>query len=244
MTSILLTDAATELQASEFDSVHSCLILAPHPDDESLGCGGLIALLRKTGKDVFVVFTTDGSLSHPSSKKYPAEALATLRREEAISALSVLGVPEDAVFFFAKKDGSLPAAGEEKFEQNANQLHLLITLLQPDLVLVPYENDPHRDHRATWQMLAHAHNNINAEYRTLEYMVWLMVRGEDNDMPAANTLRYLDIADYKGQKMEAVRKHISQTTRLIDDDPKGFVISDDMLRLFDTDKEYYIDRNL
>lgn len=244
MTTRLLTEAATELQRSEFDSVHSCLVLAPHPDDESLGCGGLIAMLRNGGKDVFVMFITDGSSSHPNSRRYPAAALAALRRSEAIAALYVLGVPEDAIFFFAKKDGALPAEGEEKFEHNANQLQLLITLLQPDLVLVPYEKDPHRDHRATWQMLFHANRRINAEYRTLEYMVWLMVRGENEDMPDAAALRYLTIIDYKAQKMEAIQEHLSQTTGLIDDDPKGFTISADMLSLFDTGKEYYIDRNL
>lgn len=244
MTTVLSTESATELAPSAFDAIHSCLVLAPHPDDESLGCGGLIALLREKGKDVFVVFTTDGSLSHPNSKKYPAPALAALRRSEAIAALSVLDVPEQAVFFFAKKDGSLPAEGEEKFEQNTNQLHLLITLLQPDLVLVPYEKDPHRDHRATWQMLMQANRNINAEYRILEYMVWLMVRGEATDMPPADSLCFLDISHYKAQKMEAIREHLSQITNLIDDDPKGFTISEDMLRLFDTDREYYINRSL
>lgn len=242
MTARQLIDTATEISPSEFDAVNSCLVLAPHPDDESLGCGGLIAMLRKHEKDVFVVFTTDGSLSHPNSAKFPSKALAALRRDEAIQALSGLGVSEDRIFFLNKKDGSLPAKGGQDFEQNAGQLHLLITLLHPDLIGVPYEKDPHRDHRATWQMLAHKHDDRPAEYRILEYMVWLMERGEERDMPDA--LYYLDISDYRVQKNEAIRKHLSQTTKLIDDDPKGFTLSEEMLQRFDTDKEYYIDRGL
>ena len=46
------------------------LVVAPHPDDESLGCGGAIVLLRKFGNEVTVLTVSDGALSHPNSKKF------------------------------------------------------------------------------------------------------------------------------------------------------------------------------
>ncbi len=235
---------AVEIKPEAFTSITSCMVIAPHPDDEALGCGGLIALLRESGKDVFVVFTTDGSLSHPSSKKYPADKLAKLRKDEALQALAELGVSSRHVFFMNKKDGHLPAQGEPQFEQNAHQLHLLIGLLQPDLVLVPYEKDPHRDHRATWQMLMYLRSETEFTYRILEYVIWLHERGKENEMPGKNEIHFLDISRWQTQKQQAIGKHLSQTTRLIDDDPQGFILSPEVLSHFSTHKEYYLDRQL
>ncbi len=227
-----------------FDFANTCLVLAPHQDDETLGCGGLIALLREKNKEVFVLFITDGSASHPTSKQYPAGRLSALRKEEAIKALQVLGVPQVNVFFLHKKDGALPAEGEPDFEQNAAQLHVLITLLSPDLVLVPYEKDPHRDHRATWQMLMHSNKNIHAKFRILQYVIWLHERGENDDMPNDEVVHFIDISKYKELKEKAIAEHQSQTTRLIDDDPNGFILSPQVLSKFITNKEFYIEQTV
>ena len=48
----------------------TCLILAPHPDDESLGCGGLIAACVAAGRSPLVVILTDGAGSHPNSRRF------------------------------------------------------------------------------------------------------------------------------------------------------------------------------
>ncbi len=239
-----LESYATPLSAHYFDAVQHCLLLAPHPDDESLGCGGLVAMLTEIGKKVSVIFTTDGSMSHPGSALYPAPKLAALRRAEALAALEVLGVQEKDVFFMEKKDGALPARGEEDFEQNSQQLHQLISNLQPNLVLVPYEKDPHRDHRATWQMLMNAQQPENARYKVLEYLIWLFELGEETDMPHPEQVRYLDIKEWQPQKQLAIGKHVSQISTLIDDDPNGFMLSADVLKHFSVDKEYYISREL
>ena len=235
---------AVELKAEAFETVNNCLVLAPHPDDESLGCGGLIALLREKGKEVFVLFITDGSLSHPNSVKYPAAKLAAVRREEAIEALRVLNVPESNVFFLNKKDGFLPAEGEPGFEQNSTQLHVITALLRPDFILVPYSKDPHRDHRATAQMLKHVAQKNHLSFRVLQYVIWLHERGEESDLPNENALRFADVTRYLPQKEKAIRQHLSQTTRLIDDDPQGFILSPEVLSHFITAKEYYIDQPL
>lgn len=51
------------------------LIVAPHADDESLACGGVISLLRKYNQTVYILLLSDGTLSHPNSVEYPAEKL-------------------------------------------------------------------------------------------------------------------------------------------------------------------------
>src|ERR1700722_6232549 len=64
------------------------LVVAPHPDDETLGCGGLISLLAQKDRVFYIVFVTDGSASHRNSSAWPAGRLATQREREASNALA------------------------------------------------------------------------------------------------------------------------------------------------------------
>src|ERR1700712_4437889 len=74
----------------------TCLILAPHPDDESLGCGGLIAACVAAGPPPIVVILTDGAGSH-HSPSYPPERLRAVREQEARQAVAHLGLPPDRI---------------------------------------------------------------------------------------------------------------------------------------------------
>src|SRR5450631_1369848 len=75
------------------------LILAPHPDDESLGCGGLIAACCQAARPPIVAVLTDGGMSHPESKAFPREQLVRLREAEARDAATILGLPQDRLMF-------------------------------------------------------------------------------------------------------------------------------------------------
>ena len=86
----------------------SALIVAPHPDDETLGCGGAIALLQAQGCNVNVLVMSDGTLSHPRSRKFPAFRLKALRYTETRSAMKLLGIDPKNIAFFDFKDGSIP----------------------------------------------------------------------------------------------------------------------------------------
>src|ERR1700722_14882232 len=77
----------------------SGLIIAPHADDESLGCGGLIAACCQAGHPPVVVIFTDGGMSHPGSKSFPRDKLIRLRETEAREAVSSLGLPGDRLIF-------------------------------------------------------------------------------------------------------------------------------------------------
>src|ERR1700729_3740365 len=89
------------------------LVLAPHPDDESLGCGGLIAEHHARGHDVHVMVLTDGTGSHPRSREYPATRLAALRMQEARRAIVALGLPEDRIDFLGLPDGHVSLRGKQ-----------------------------------------------------------------------------------------------------------------------------------
>ena len=132
--------------------IGNALVIAPHPDDESLGCGGTIALLRQHGFQVHVLFVSDGTMSHPNSPSYPAERLRQVREAEALDALRLLDVPVENVFFMRQKDTQVATTDSPTFADAVAFVHTLLTDVKPATVLVPWRRDPHRDHRASWQI--------------------------------------------------------------------------------------------
>jgi LmbE family N-acetylglucosaminyl deacetylase len=130
------------------------LVVAPHHDDEVLGCGGLLAQLAEDGARVRVLFLTDGAGGRPAGA--PAEAgsetsaeagpaTAARRREESARALEALGVGEPAVHL-ELPDGRL--AG--RLEEAAEGLRRELLDLEPDLLLVPSPLEVTADHRAAF----------------------------------------------------------------------------------------------
>lgn len=220
------------------------LVVAPHQDDESLGCGGTIALLRQLCIPVQVVFTTDGSLSHPNSKKYPAQSLIALREQEAIKALQILGVDAGDITFLRLPDGRLPSAGEPGFDEAADKVREVLQTTQPQTIILPWQRDPHADHRATWQMTTQAMQKTGEDYRRLEYLVWLWERAAESDLPLPGEVQVwqTDISNVIELKRRAIEAHISQTTGLIDDDPEGFTLSAGVLAHFDRKEELFVEK--
>ena len=89
------------------------IVVAPHPDDESLACGGLIADACRQGLRGKVVIVSDGAGSHPNSKAYPPDRLKALREEEARRAGAELGLEPEDMLFLGLPDRFVPYEGEE-----------------------------------------------------------------------------------------------------------------------------------
>jgi LmbE family N-acetylglucosaminyl deacetylase len=227
-------------------SLGRTLVLAPHPDDESLGCGGTVALLRRAGFSVHVLFVTDGTQSHPNSAAYPATRLRDLREAEAIAALLELGVSEQEVTFMRLPDRNVPAPGTAGFAEAVERLLTLLQSFAPSSVLVPFERDPHPDHRATYQLLQAALAQLPEPLHVLEYLIWLWELGRPDDLPQPNERLALsvDISPVVAQKKRAIAAHRSQVTQMIDDDPSAFYLSPDLLRHFDTPNEIFLEKPL
>ena len=212
------------------------VVLAPHPDDESLGCGGLLALLADAGRPAHVVVVTDGTRSH-ASEAWPAPRLRALRELEAQRAVRHLG-HGPRVEFLRHADCGLPDAGTPTFEAAADRLASLLDDLAPDTLVVPWRRDPHCDHVATWE-LAHARRRPGV--RWVEYPVWAWASAGAAPLDGEAAAWRLDVSAVLDRKGRAVAAHRSQTTRLIDDDPEGFVLRPEMLAHFERPWELYLD---
>lgn len=222
------------------------LVVAPHPDDETLGCGGAIALLRSLGCAVRVLVISDGTMSHPRSRKYPANALRTLREAETQAATAVLGVEPSEVMFLRLKDGEIPTIESPKFrEAIARCQEYLSAFAPPNIIFLPWRHDPHPDHRATWQLIHTVLVSIPYTPRLIEYPIWDWDPEQRSSLPNPEqvSLWRLDICEVVALKQQAIATYRSQTTNLIDDDPEGFCLTPEMLANFTRPWEVYLEEN-
>lgn len=155
-------------------------MFAPHPDDETLGCGGTLALLRQNGCAVKVVFVTDGG----GAGGLPEGAVA-IRRKEAIAALSVLGV--DDWVFLDEPDGSFRSSPQ--FEEF---VFGLFRQFQPDWLFLPSLQDYHRDHVAIGQAVLGCWQRWDGVSRAFFYEIW-------SPLPATWVVDISNMADLKRQ---------------------------------------------
>ncbi len=219
------------------------LVVAPHPDDEALGCGGAIALLRSRGYNVQILVVSDGTQSHPNSQKYPAPVLKNLRETETCYAMAMLGVEPDLITFLQLPDGAVPETGE-LFQSAVNQCHIYLELAKPKIIFAPCRSDPHPDHRATWQIIYGALRQSALDPRVIEYPIWDWDPQQRRLLnPDLQHLWRLDISEVLVLKQQAIAAYRSQITNLIDDDPRGFRLTAQMLENFTQPWEIYIKGN-
>ena len=211
------------------------LVVAPHPDDEALGCGGTIALLRRAGLPVRVVIASDGAASHPGSTRYPPTVLAALRQSESLAGLRLLGVDADDVAFLGLADSAVPTAGTPAAQHGIGQARdFLGSWLDLKTVLLPWRRDPHADHRAAWSIFTAALDAMRSPVRRLEYPIWTLVHPAPGDPPRPDEaiVHRLDVGPVAAQKRAAILAHRSQTTALIDDAETGHCLTAPVLAQF------------
>ena len=189
-----------------------CLVVAPHPDDETLGAGATIMRKVDAGTAVHLVVATDGSKSPPGD---PGE-VAALRSTELRAACSVLGLSESDVTRLPFVDAEL--AGTE--EALAAAIAEAVAAWQPVEVLVTADNDPHEDHAlvgaATRRALA------GTGIRLLTYPIWQFDRPTRLLRQLRRGMRpeLVRTDGYRERKRRAIGAYGSQMASR-DDDPEG-----------------------
>jgi LmbE family N-acetylglucosaminyl deacetylase len=208
----------------------SAIVFAPHQDDETLGCGGTIARKKQAQAELGIVFMTDGARSH---SKFIAEAeLKAIRKQEALAATAILGVPERDVIFLDIRDGSL----QHCRELAGDRVKEILSDRRPQEIFIPYSGDTPPDHYATNQIVRKALEDLDLNAAIYEYPIWFWRhwpwtsfvgnRQEKLDvlsstwkaqfgLKLAREFRYaIDISDVLETKKKALNCYHSQMVRL------------------------------
>jgi LmbE family N-acetylglucosaminyl deacetylase len=117
------------------------LVVAAHPDDESLGAGGLIATAAANGAEILVLVVSDGEASHPHSRTHSPAELATIRRGEIGAAMRELA-PGATTQFLGIPDGAIAAHSQRLRAAIEDRLDGCTHLASP------WTGDRHPDHEA------------------------------------------------------------------------------------------------
>jgi LmbE family N-acetylglucosaminyl deacetylase len=152
----LLVELARDI--TQATSRRSALVLAPHCDDETIGCGATIARKVAAGCEVRVVVAADGN--------------DDIRRGECHEACRRLGLSEHDVIFLGFPDGSL----REHREALGAELRAILAAFSADEVFAPYGIDAHPDHRALAATMDALHRELPRGTSVLGYPVWLWNR--------------------------------------------------------------------
>jgi N-acetylglucosamine malate deacetylase 1 len=169
------------------------LVLAPHPDDEAIGCGGTLVLHKKRGDLVTTVFLTSGELG---LKHLAKEKAWNIREQEAKKAAKVLGL--HSYFFLRGSDWML---GDE-ITKAANLLRPILKKFKPALIYLPHPQEWHPDHKAALPILSAALRRSGLRSPELRgYEVWT---------PLAEHTHVEDISSVMAVKMKSLKAYASQ----------------------------------
>ena len=153
-------------------SQKSAMVFAPHPDDETLGCGGMLALKGEQGSPVSVVFLTDGQGSHRNHPRITPDQLKSIRHQEAVEALTILGVSLKHIHFLGRIDGHLPNLSQTEYQETVDQIVHLLCTFRPQEAYVPYRHDCNQDHEAAYLLVQAAISRAGLAIDVLQYPIW------------------------------------------------------------------------
>lgn len=170
------------------------LVLAPHPDDELLGCGGTLAQAAASDAttEVLVLYLTDGERG--SADRAHPEQVARVRREEASRGRTAIGIAGATHAGFP--DGQLQACAD-----SVEWVREAMERFSPDIAMVPAPLDPHPDHRATSAIFAQACQDSSI----VKTSVWIY---EVQPCFPMNALVRIDCSE--AAKSKALAEHRSQ----------------------------------
>ena len=217
-------------------TTRSCLVLAPHPDDETLGCGATIMRKLAAGTSVQIVIATDGRYWPPSTK-LSADALAEIREGEAHRAAAILGLPRKNLAFLRFEDGRLA----DQRQLLRDRLVDSLDAINPEEVFVPSIIDTHPDHRVLAE-LGRELVQVQRDRHPLlyEYPIWfwdprvLRIRHL-----LERRIRIVRTAEFGPRKRAAIAAYRSQVTNSIGD--AGWTARQGFLRQFLQPEEIFFE---
>ena len=145
------------------------LVLAPHPDDETFGCGGLIASKIKQGTEVYILFFTRGerSLSFVDD-----EEVKEKRTESAYMAAKILGIDEKNISWLDLPDGSIPRKDQVEFDKMKKEVEQIIDENEIAEIFAPHYMEGWSDHLAAYEAATDIANSYDGQVTLYLYWVW------------------------------------------------------------------------
>jgi LmbE family N-acetylglucosaminyl deacetylase len=221
------------------------IVFAPHPDDETLGCGGTIAKRISEGYEVLIVVMTDGRFlllkglgidSDPSP-----ELVKDIRRGEVLRATKILGVPEENLIFLDFVDGAL---GEN--ERTAGEkVAAILEKYSPSEVYFPFERDGHPDHRAANRIVRRAVEKLGITSIMYRYAITHKFARFGPIMEAFLSILkrhrvYVDVSGFLPLKKDAVKEFKSELTAISPRQSKPR--TKDFKKFLKKEEMFYIDK--
>ncbi len=217
----------------------TAVVVAPHPDDEVLGVGGLISLLARRGTAIHIIAVTDGEGSHPKSPTLTPQALASRRITESAQALSLLGLKAASVQRLRMPDGDVRRAESHGGDITAAVMRTLAHRSGQGQAwcLVPWTGDGHPDHAAAG---AAAITAAGTTARVLAYPVWMWHWAEPGDprVPWFQARRVLLPDDVRDAKRAAVAAFETQVNPLSDDPADAAILPPNVVARLTRDVEF------
>lgn len=184
------------------------VVIAPHPDDEILGCGALMAACAAQGLPVWVIYLTDGGASRPDLTAHERKRLVLQRQDEAIAGLKALGVPSTSALFVGAPDGQLHTS-KAHAKLATYKLHDLILQGSVSSVFVTSQCDAHVDHQSAYALAVRA----LVSYPGIQLYTYPVSSRIDHDAcPVSQSIFdiRLNTSSFVGQKRAALGCHVSQ----------------------------------
>ncbi|MFO2464239.1 PIG-L family deacetylase [Pseudomonas sp. 15FMM2] len=182
------------------------VIIAPHPDDEVLGCGGLLQNLAALGRPLQLISVTDGSASHPGSRRWPVQRLRVVRPQESAQALHRLGLPLHSLKWLRAGFADSQVAAQEDELEDFIQRHLKPT----DVLFTTWREDGHCDHEAVGRASAKAALAVGARLVELPVWTWHWATPEDHRVPWHRAYKIELTAEAIARKRHAMHAFASQ----------------------------------
>jgi LmbE family N-acetylglucosaminyl deacetylase len=176
------------------------VIVAPHPDDEVIGCGGLIARLVAEGNAPHIVIMTGGEQSHAGCCSIDTKSIVSSRRGLTRNAMAILGVPKNNIHELNFPDGGI---NSQHFEMVS--LQNLLEQLNPQMVFVPHWGEGWPDHITTAKIVKDILKNGVQIY---EYCVWMWYYNIWRRLDWHNALKLHMTADERTKKLKAMDAYI------------------------------------
>jgi len=190
--------------------VDDLIVMAAHPDDETLGAAGLMQRVHGRGGRVIVIVATDGEASHPDSPTHTGAQLAALRRTEVEHAVALLAEGAE-LHFLGIPDGAL----RENRDRLVTGIAAILDRRQERrrlLMVAPWSGDGHRDHRVAAEAVAEVCEARGI--RHLGYPIWLWHWGAPDDVPWESVLKLTLTPSEIASKRNAIEVHVSQIAPL------------------------------